>query len=336
MSRLDSIPFKSVVYRLKAFFQRQQWKETMIFFFFLLLSASFWYLQSLQEEMELELSLPVKYKNVPAHITLTDNNPQEIVFRLKDKGLIMLSYVWLYKFAPLDVNLKSLREGADGEITVTRKMIESGISKQLTSSTALLGFEPQTIEVHYAELGSRELPVVADVTVLPEPGFQQFGDITVTPGKVLAYASLALLDTLHELRTVPVELKNANRTYELTLHLQSIAGVQTDEHEVRVKIPVEEFTEKRLTIPVLCEGLPEQYTLHTFPPEIEVVCNVPVSRFGELTGNDFEIRIPFREFEAVRTTGQLAVRLSRQPSWLSPPALHPATVEFILEQRATP
>ncbi|MDR1675646.1 MAG: YbbR-like domain-containing protein [Tannerella sp.] len=286
--------------------------------------------------MELEISLPVKYRNVPAHITLTDDNPQAVVFRVKDKGLVMLSYVWLYKFAPLEVNLKNLRKGANGEITVTAKAIESGISRQLTSSTSLLGFEPQTIEVHYAELGSKELPVTADITVSPEPGFQQAGDITVTPGKVLVYASTTVLDTLHELRTVPAELKNANRTHELTLRLQSIAGVQTDEREVRVTIPVEEFTEKRMMIPVVCEGLPEHYTLHTFPSEIEVVCNVPVSRFGKLTERDFEIRIPFREFEASRAAGQLTVRLSKQPSWMTPPALHPDTVEFIMEQRTEP
>ncbi|MDR1103220.1 MAG: YbbR-like domain-containing protein [Tannerella sp.] len=334
MPRLDSNLFKSVVHHIKAFFRGQRWKETLIFFFFLLLSAGFWYLQSLQEDMELEISLPVKYRNVPAHITLTDDNPETIVFRVKDKGLVMLSYVWLYKFAPLEISLKSLQEGTNGEITVTRKTIESAISKQLTSSTSLLGFEPQTVEVHYAELGSRELPVVADISVMPEPGFQQAGDITVTPGTIRVYANTAMLDTLHELRTVPAELKNADRTHELTLRLQTIAGVQMDEIEVKVKVPVEEFTEKRLMIPVLCRDLPEHYTLHVFPSEIEIVCNVPVSQFGKLTENDFEIRIPFQEFEANRETGQLAVCLSRQPSLTIPPTLHPETVEFIMEQHA--
>jgi hypothetical protein len=336
MLRLDANLFKSVVHPVKAFFQGQQWKETVIFLLFLLLSTGFWYLQSLQEDMELEISLPVKYRNVPSHITLTEDNPQAIVFRVKDKGLAMLGYVWLYKFAPLEVNLKSLQEGTKGALTVSKKTIESCISRQLTSSTSLLGFEPQTIELHYVELGSKKLPVIADVSVSPEPGFQQAGDITVTPDKVLVYANKTVLDTLHELRTVPAELKNVNRTRELTLRLQNIAGVQMDEREVRVKIPVEEFTEKRLMIPLQCEDLPEHYTLHLFPSEIEVICNVPVSSFGKLTEKDFEIRIPFREFEAGRTTGQLTVRLSKQPSLLIPPALHPETVEFIMEQHTTP
>ncbi|MDR2140162.1 MAG: YbbR-like domain-containing protein [Tannerella sp.] len=328
--------FKSVFHHIKTFFHGLQWKETVIFLFFLLLSTGFWYLQSLQEDMELEMSLPVKYKNVPAHITLTDDNPQAIVFRVKDKGLVMLSYLWLYKFAPLEVSLKNLREETNGKITVARKTIESGISRQLTSSTSLLGFEPQTIELHYEELGNKELPVVADISVSPEPGFQQSGDITVTPDKVLVYANKTILDTLHALRTVPAELKNADSTRELTLRLQSIAGVRMDEHEVKVKIPVEEFTEKRLVIPVVCEDVPAHYMLHVFPSEIEVICQVPVSRFGKLTEKEFEIRIPFQKFEASRTEGQLAVCLSKQPSQITPPTLNPATVEFIMEQRTTP
>jgi hypothetical protein len=308
----------------------------VIFPFFLLLSAGFWYLQSLQEERELELSLPVKYRNVPAHITLTDDNPQAIVFRVKDRGVTMLGYTWLYKFAPLEINLKNITEEANGQISVTRKTIESGISKQLASSTSLLGFEPQTIEVHYTELGSRELPVVADISVLPEPGFHLSGDITVTPATVVAYANTAILDTLHELRTVAAELKNITSTRELTLRLQSIAGLQTDKSEVRVTVPVEEFTEKRLKIPVQCENLPEHYALHLLPPEIEVICLVPVSQFGTLTEADFEIRIPFQEFEANRPSGRLAVRLTRQPPQTVPPALSPETVEFIMERREKP
>ncbi|MDR3195045.1 MAG: YbbR-like domain-containing protein [Tannerella sp.] len=282
--------------------------------------------------MEMEIVLPVKYKQVPANIILTDDNPVSILFRVKDKGLVMLNYSWLCKFAPLEVNLKNLSGEDSAAATVSRKTIESCILKQLTSSTALLGFEPQTVEVHYAELQRKELPVVAELSVSPEQGFQLADSMTVTPARVSVFASRTVLDTLRELRTVRMELKNVNRTQTVTLRLREIAGVQMDEDEVEVTAPVEEFTEKRLTIPVLCTGLPENYTLHLFPSTVEVVCNVPVSRFKDVSENDFEIRMPFEEFEANRTAGKLPVRLNKQPSWITYPALNPETVEFIIEQ----
>jgi hypothetical protein len=337
MLRLDNPnPFKSVISRTRAFLRQWQWKETLSFLFFVLLSAAFWYLQNLQQDFEMEIVMPVKYKNMPTDMILSEDNPKAVVFKVKDKGVALLNYSWLYTFAPLEVNLKSLREANRQDIFVTEKIIESNISKQLISSTSLLGFEPRSFEVRYAELMNKSLPVVADVSVSLEQGFQISDSITVTPANVQVYASSAILDTLSAIKTEPAVLKKVNQSKEITLHLQEIAGVQIDEDKVTVIIPVEEFTEKRLTVPVLCPDLPDTYTLHTFPASIEILCNMPLSRFKELKESDFEIRIPFKDFEANRATGKLAVRLSRQPAWIAHPALNPDTIEFILEQNTTP
>jgi hypothetical protein len=332
MLRLDNHnTVKSVYEHTKVFFRHWQWKETLVFLLFVLLSAGFWYLQSLQEDVEMEITLPVKYKNIPADIILADDNPKSIAVKVKDKGLVLLNYSWLYTFAPLEVNMKGFRENGNQEIVVTPKTIESNISKQLLSSTSILGFEPQSVRVQYAALQKKELPVIADVSVSPEPGFQISDSITVTPAKVCVYASSAILDTLPALKTESAEVKKANHTTEITLQLQKITGVQFDTDEVKVTVPVEEFTEKRLNIPIICEGLPENYILHTFPASVEIVCNIPMSRFKELTESDFEIRIPFQEFEANRIPGKLAVHLKKQPLWDTHPALNPDTIEFILE-----
>ena len=70
MSRLENIQnsFKSIQAKTKAFFHGDRWKEVLVFFFFALLAFGFWLLQSLQQEYEIELVFPVKYKNVPADI----------------------------------------------------------------------------------------------------------------------------------------------------------------------------------------------------------------------------------------------------------------------------
>ena len=183
----------------------------------------------------------------------------------------------------------------------------------------------------------RDLPVVADISISSEPGFQLSDTVTVTPATVRVYAGSSVLDTLHVLKTYPVKLKKITGTRELTLRLRKIPGVRMDEDEVKVTIPVEEFTEKRLAIPVSCPDLPPDYTLYTFPATVEVICSLPLSRFRELTEADFEIRIPFREFVAGRAAGKLAVHLHRQPGWLSSqPSLNPDLIEFILEQHTAP
>ena len=100
MPQLDiNQSFKSARMKINAFLRRQRWKEALIFFFFVLLSLGFWLLQSLQQEYEIEISIPVRYKNIPPDISFTETPPQEIIAKVKDKGSVLLNYSFGRSFA---------------------------------------------------------------------------------------------------------------------------------------------------------------------------------------------------------------------------------------------
>ena len=333
MSRLDNQIFKSTIDKVKIFFYQQKWKEIFIFLFFVLLSSGLWYQQSLQQEYEIEIEIPIKYKNMPNHIFLTENNPEVIVAKVRDKGTVLLNYSWLRTFAPVEVNMKDVKPETSPSVTVSKRVVEAMISKQLIASTSLLSFEPQTIQVEYAKLSSKELPVQLQMSLSMKPGFQLADSIQIIPDKVLAHASSIMLDSLYTLKTVHREIKDADKTREITFQLQKIEGVRMQPNEIKVIIPIEEFTEKRFTLPILCPDVPDNYTLRAFPSSFEVICNIPISRFKDLTESDFEIQIPFQEFEENQNDGELSLRLTKKPGWISEPVLNPNTTEFIIEQK---
>ena len=95
MSRLGKSPsFKSETRKVKTLIRRRKWQEVFTFMIFLLLSLGFWYLQTLQDEYEIEIVIPVKYKNVPTGKVLTGDNPQEIIARVRDRGTVLINYSW--------------------------------------------------------------------------------------------------------------------------------------------------------------------------------------------------------------------------------------------------
>ena len=112
MSQLDRInnSFKSARMKINAFLRRQRWKEALIFFSFVLLAFGFWLLQSLQQEYEIEISIPVRYKNIPPDVSFTETPPQEVVARVKDKGSVLLNYSFGRSFAPIEANMKNQTE----------------------------------------------------------------------------------------------------------------------------------------------------------------------------------------------------------------------------------
>ncbi len=98
-----------------------------------------------------------------------------------------------------------------------------------------------------------------------------------------------------------------------------------------ITIPIEEYTEKTLEIPVTCPNLPRRYTLRTFPSVVKVSCNVPLSRFKDVSADDFEIRVSFTDLEQ-STSGTLPLLLNKKPSWVDAATISPDRIEFILEQ----
>lgn len=182
MSRLGQIKqtFKSVRIEIKAFLRRQQWKEALIFFCFILLAFGFWLLQSLQQEYEIDIKIPVKYKNVPPDISFTETPPEAITVKVKDKGSVLLNYSFGRSFAPIEANMKAQPEKA-GKLVISRKDIESDIKKHLIATTSLLSFEPQYIDAAYSKRIKKEIPAVFEGTVQTNAGFKVSGDISINP-----------------------------------------------------------------------------------------------------------------------------------------------------------
>ncbi len=332
MSRLGQInqTFKSIRIEIKAFLHRQKWKEALIFFFFVLLALGFWLLQSLQQEYEIDINIPVKYKNVPPDISFTETPPEAITVKVKDKGSVLLNYSFGRSFAPIEANMKDQPEKT-GKLVINRKSIESDIKKQLIATTSLVSFEPQQIEVAYSKRIKKDIPVVFNGTIQINAGFKISGDITITPHNISVYASDVVLDTLKEVKTVFTEIKKGNKTITRNVQLQKIDGTTFDPASVSVTVPIEEYTEKTLEIPVICTDLPPHYTLRTFPSVVKVSCSVPLSRFKNVSADDFEIRISFADLEQ-NVSGTLPLKLNKKPAGVDIATIAPDRIEFILEQ----
>ena len=321
MPQLDiNQSFKSARMKINAFLRRQRWKEALIFFFFVLLSLGFWLLQSLQQEYEIEISIPVRYKNIPPDISFTETPPQEIIAKVKDKGSVLLNYSFGRSFAPIETNMKNQAEKS-GSLSITKKTIQSDIQKQLLATTSLVGFEPQSIEAAYSKRIKKDIPVVFDGTIQTNPGFHVSGNILISPSTVSVYASDIVLDTLNQAKTVFTEIKKGTKTITRTVQLQKISEATYDPTSVTIT----------LEIPVICTGLPPHYTLRTFPSIAKVTCSVPLSRFKDLSEDAFEIKFSFKDLEQ-NVSGTLPIQLTKKPDWVSSATLVPDKIEFILEQ----
>ncbi|HBK29365.1 MAG TPA: hypothetical protein DDZ04_06290 [Parabacteroides sp.] len=331
MSRLNrmSEAFKSVSIGIKAFLHRQRWKEALIFSCFVLLSFGFWVLQSLQGEYETDLSIPIRYVNVPAYLTFDSELPKSIDLHVRDKGSALLNYSVEKRMRTINIDLSKLSTDKN-EYVVGTQFLQSEIQQLLLATTKLYSFRPQRLTLNYGLRSSKDVPVMFDGEVQTPGGFLLSGDISTMPAMVTIYGSQKTLDTINCVKTVHVEVKKAKKTITKDVALKSIPGVTMHTESVSVIIPVEEYTEKSIDIPVRITGVPDIYTVRTFPQSVTVSCNIPISKFKELTQELVAVDLPFKMLEE-NVSGTLNVDLSSKPKWVKSYSIAPKRIEFLLE-----
>jgi hypothetical protein len=287
----------------------------------------------MQEEYEIQVTIPLRYKNLPPDIAFVQLPPAEITARIRDKGSILLNYSVANKISAIELNLKEAHTDTSGTFVYTKSDLEGAIMKKLISTTSLLSFEPQQIQEPYGRLIKKSLPVVFNGDIQTEPGFVISKDIAITPPFVDVYASDITLDTLQSVKTAYTEIKKAKRPVNRTVQLEEIAGTTIEPVKVTVAVTIEEFTEKTLEIPLKSVDLPSGYTIRMFPAVVKVTCTAPLSRYTNLTEDDFVVEVSVADINR-NISGILPVFLTKKPDWVDKVTVMPDSIEFILEQNS--
>ncbi len=314
------------------FFQSEKWKNFLTFLFFLLIASGFWLLQYLQQRFEVNLSIPLKYSNVPSQVALSDDLPQEVRLRVEDKGTILLNYLFSSnKLGSIDVNLKNLRSGQDSFL-ISSALLENEISRKLLSSTSLISYRPDRIVVSFSPKKEKEVPVVIAGNISIKSGYILEDSIHRNPDKVTLFGSREMLDSIQTIRTELLDLSGLQGDFQKNVSLVFPPGVASTVKSITISGQIEEYTEKNFTIPVTCVNIPEGYVLRFFPSTVELSCPVALSRYVSLTTDSFEVDIDYHDLPG-NPGAFVPVRLSKKPSWIGNCRISPESLEFLIEKK---
>ncbi|MDR3253135.1 MAG: hypothetical protein LBT35_06220 [Tannerella sp.] len=312
----------------------KQWKEILIFGFFLLLAFSFWLLLNLQQDGQRKITRRLNYEDLPLDWVLAADTPQTINILLKDRGLTLLSYLWQAKSTPVNISVSDLAKSNDTILFLSHELLEKAVARQLQllNTSNIVSIEPGEIRLHIDRMSNSVLPVAPNIDVQTKAGFRMSDSIRVLEDGVKVYGSKKTLDTMRFISTKPLAFKNLSAKKEVTLELDLPAGIKAERTSVKALISVEEYTEKKLRVGVVCPNIPSNYVLRLFPASVEVICSLPLSQFKALNAEELEIMIPFSDFKAKQTTGKIALKLTKSPAYAVNPVIVPEELEFIIEK----
>ncbi len=322
--------YLKVLEKIKNFLLAEKGREFLIFLFFVLVSFSFWLLQVLDDDYETELAIPIRLKDVPEDVMMTSELPPMLQVGVKDRGTVLANYLWGQAFFPVSLSFQDY-EDKGNQVRIPAATLSKMIGSQLNQSTKLLTIKPDTLEFIYTKGKGKKLPVRLQGEV--KANRQYYISQTVcSPDSVMVYAPQSILDTLTSAYTQPLHVENVSDTTHCRVDFLNMKGVKFVPAYIDVTFSVDVLAEKTVEVPVIGMNFPADEQLRTFPPKVQVTFQVGLSRFKEMTAEDFVVGVDFKELGKNGAEHCKPVLL-KSPEGINHIRMNPGTLDYIIEQQ---
>lgn len=322
---------EDITKKIGVFFRSEEFHKIMIFLIFLFLAFCFWLLRSFQNDYTYTYKVPLSIINLPPEYVLTDDLPEFIQITIFAKGSDIFRYNYRKGFLPIELDVNQL-DKAKGSFVFSSDLLNNEVKKQFLGNTQLISTYPSYIQVSYAQRASKQVPVEIHGNIVPASQWMLSGDIQAIPSIVTVYGSKEAIDTLKYINTEFFEELDVKDSVNKIISLQKIKGIKFVPDKITVFIPVEEFTEKNIEVPVSSLNTPEHLVLKTFPSKVNVSFFVVLSKFNLVTEHDFEVVADYIEFENNKSKETHPLYLSRFPDFVKNIRISPAEVTILIEE----
>lgn len=284
--------FKGEIRRLRRVLAGLWNRQALVFLFFLVLSAIFWLSQALGDVYEQEFEVKVELRSVPRGVVITSDVPSTIRVTLKDRGINLLGYKYNDQLPAIVIDSTRFAKNRNSFYLLAAELAQQ-IRPALAQGTQIVGIKPDTLAVEYNNGRSKRIPLrLASGSVTAAAGYVVSSE-RLSTDSVTIFAPRAVLDTIRAVYVAPEGARTLTTSKNLEVQLPRPRGVKYQPASVKLSLRVEQLVEKRLTVPVESENCPAGINVYTFPAQVEVVCQVPMSAYRGINASHFRLIVDY-------------------------------------------
>ena len=125
-------------------------RNVLVFALFLFLSFIFWYLNSLDKDLETDIRYPVRYVNIPKNRDVSTGMPARLNLLLKGPGYSILKLKISGSKLPVEIDLskagsKHYLNGKSSDYYIVTSDFVQNFNTQLKSTCKVLSVKPDTL-----------------------------------------------------------------------------------------------------------------------------------------------------------------------------------------------
>lgn len=290
----------------------------------------------MSDEYVAEISIPIKYQNLPADKIL-NNVDDEIDVRFRGNGGDIF---WLKYFSAQDelaINIQKLdlkKSRYFDKYYILTDQFRNQIANRFDFDHSLLSFGPDTIYLNFESIISKTLEVYPNIEISCKEQYQIYDSLLFNPPKVMVSGPESIIDTLTNIYTEWISLKDLdkNTSINIALHLPvQDEKVSYSAEEVELFIPVEAYTESSIELSIYSKSNEDGITIKTFPEKVTLTYMVAMKDYNRVTSDMFSVTVSY-DPEKDKEKHFLRVQVDENPAYINISRIHPDKVEFIIQK----
>lgn len=300
-------------------------KNSLTFFGFMLLSALFWLVMTLNDNVQTNVTVRLNINNRPDSAVFISVPPSVIHVNVKDKGTSLLR---AHGFRTPVMNLNFRDFAVDGVFRVPRTDFQAALKSVFGQNAVITSSSLDSLYFTYTTNKGKRVPIIVNYNATAANGMTISGLPDTEPHAVTVYARAGILDTITRVRTECISLSDLKGPVRLQAKILPIAGVRVIPDRVSVLFQVESLVRKTSQVDIRIDNVPEGEDLLIFPQRARISYYVPMRRFND-EDKSFVVRVDYND---IRNTpdDRIPLTIERTPDYATNISLIDRSVEYTI------
>ncbi len=302
-------------------------RRVTIFSTCLVLAIVAWLLTGLSSSYTYKVTGILTYKNAPQRRAFHSQQPDTVEVLQQGTGWQMLFSGLSSTKTHIPVDLHTLEH--QDYLVLSRQL--PAINATNSTGHKILLISPDTLYYDFSKRVSRKIPVQVVATINYQPQYAPYKPAVISPAYVTVSGPGNVIAGVKFWKTDSLKLNNVNETVNARVKLSPVkeGNISVYPKTVAVQLPVDEFTEKSVWVPVKLINNPRYYNVKIFPQKVKVTFTTALKRYRETDDNFFEATADLQLWTDHQTS-ILPVNLNRVPAYGRVLRIEPRTVDFMI------
>jgi len=256
--------------------------------FFLFIAFFIWFLTKFSKDFTATINASLQFDNLPNNTAVSNNSINDFSFDLTSNGFDFIFYK--FKKPTINIDIAKYYNEVDRTIFIPNNDLVKIISSQLKNTKTVNNLSITDLSVVLDTIESKKVPIVLLTDIIFQNGYKSVDSLIVKPDSIIISGPSMIIDSIIQIKSRHVILRDVKENISEEIELDTFSNISLNYSQVKVMLSnsVEEFTQKKLVLPIKIMNPPNNLNIKLISETITISFDVTLTEFNSINEEDFE------------------------------------------------